>query len=113
MPPRQGGKTGITGRNIVNSSQRNYLRKQAHTLKPVVMIGQQGLSEALVNAAVQALASHELIKVKFQDFKDSKRSLAEELATRSDSQVVAIIGNILILFRPADDPAERRYRLPE
>jgi RNA-binding protein len=97
----------------VNSTQRNYLRREAHGLKPVVMIGQNGLSDSLVKAAEDALRAHELIKVKFQDFKDNKRPLADDLAAKTSSVTVAIIGNILILYRAAADPADRRYRLPD
>ncbi len=96
----------------MNSNQRNYLRKEAHALKPVVMIGQNGLSESVVKASEQALASHELIKIKFQDYKDEKRSLAEDLAAKTGSDVVSLIGNILTLYRQSADLEKRRFRLP-
>jgi RNA-binding protein len=44
--------------------QRKYLKAQAHALKPVVMIGSQGLSEAVIKEAERALAAHELIKIR-------------------------------------------------
>lgn len=97
----------------MNSAQRNYLRKEAHSLKPVVMIGQNGLSETMIKACEQALASHELIKVKFQDFKEAKRELADELSKRTSSDVVSIIGNILTLYHRSVDPDKRAYRLPD
>ena len=55
----------------LTSRERNILRKEAHTLKPVVMIGKNGVTPELKAAVDAALADHELIKIKFLDFKSS------------------------------------------
>ncbi|MDI9455069.1 MAG: YhbY family RNA-binding protein, partial [Spirochaetota bacterium] len=50
----------------MHSSVRAFLKAQAHSLKPIVMVGKGGLSEQVVRALDEALSSHELVKVKFQ-----------------------------------------------
>ncbi len=92
----------LTGKQI------RRLKSLAHHLEPVVYIGKQGITESLIQAAAQALADHELIKIKFIDFKDEKRSLVEEVVSRTDAALVQIIGNVAVVFRPADNEEKRR-----
>ncbi len=82
------------------------LKAQAHGLKPVVHIGQNGLSESLVASCDKALYDHELIKAKFIDHKDEKQHLAEELSLKCDAHIVNIIGNIVILYRKNPEKSE-------
>jgi RNA-binding protein len=97
---------------MLTSAQRKYLRSQAHHLNPVAFIGKQGLSETVITAVDEVIAVHELIKVKFQEFKDEKRELAEELADATGAELAGVIGNIAILYRPKPNPSERKYLLP-
>ena len=83
----------------LNGRQRRKLRSLAHHLDPVVQIGQKGLTESLIKAVDKALSDHELIKVKFVDFKDEKHELAGEVSSATGSALVGIIGNIAILYR--------------
>lgn len=83
----------------LNGRQRRKLKSLAHYLKPVVQIGQKGLTEALIKAVDRALSDHELIKVKFVDFKEEKHELAEEVAGGTGAALVDVIGNIAILYR--------------
>lgn len=92
----------LTGKQI------RRLKSLAHHLEPVVYIGKQGITESLIQAAAQALADHELIKIKFIDFKDEKRSLVEDVVSRTDAALVQIIGNVAVVFRPADNEEKRR-----
>ncbi|MGE4453783.1 MAG: YhbY family RNA-binding protein [Sphaerochaeta sp.] len=87
----------------MNSSVRNFLRSQAHPLKPIVMIGKEGLDERIVKAMNEALESHELVKVKFQAFKDELRPLSEQLAERTGSEVVSIIGFIATFYKASEE----------
>lgn len=96
----------------MNSTQRSYLRKLAHSLKPVVMIGKQGLSAAVEEHVSEALHDHELIKIKFIDYKAQKREFSETLAEHLSAEVISIIGNIVTMFRQNRDPEERIIRLP-
>ena len=96
----------------LNSGQRQYLRRLAHDLRPVVQIGKQGLTAAVIAAVDTALTAHELIKVKFGDFKDEKSELADQLTEATDSTLVGLVGNVAIIFREHPDPTERQIVLP-
>ncbi|MBT8330701.1 MAG: ribosome assembly RNA-binding protein YhbY [Deltaproteobacteria bacterium] len=95
--------------------QKKFLKGRAHGLKPVVFIGQKGLSANLIASIQDALETHELIKVKFVEFKDrqQKVSLAETLAKKAHCQLVGMIGHIAILFRQQTDPEKRNIELPQ
>ncbi len=94
--------------------EKKYLRGLAHDLKPVVLIGKEGITDGIVRAAVEELSQHELIKIKFNDFKEKnqKETLSGELVVRTGSSQVGMIGHTAILFRPQTDPAKRRIPLP-
>jgi RNA-binding protein len=95
--------------------QKKYLRGLAHGLKPVVLIGQKGLTDELVKSAEQALQIHELIKVKFNDFKekDQKEQISNELERKTGSELIGSVGHIYIFFKQQDDPEKRRIQLPQ
>lgn len=96
----------------LKGSQRKYLRGLAHKLKPVVQVGKQGVTEELLVAVREALDAHELIKLKFMEFKDQKAALAEEIAQRSDSELIGRIGNMAMFYRAQPDPDKRRIAVP-
>ncbi|MFP4438103.1 MAG: ribosome assembly RNA-binding protein YhbY [Chloroflexaceae bacterium] len=96
----------------ITQTQRNYLRKLAHNLKPVVQVGRQGLSDLVIAKVNQELAAHELIKVKFVDFQDQKHELTDELVAQSDSTLVRLIGNVAILYRQHPEADKREIILP-
>ena len=95
--------------------QKKYLRGLAHNIKPVVLIGQKGLTDDLVKSSDQALERHELIKVKFNEFKekDQKAEIAEELCKRTKAEIAGTIGHIAILYREQQDPEKKKIFLPE
>jgi RNA-binding protein len=94
----------------MNSSTRNYLRKLAHDLKPVVMVGKNGINASVEETVNQALTSHELIKIKFIDFKSSKKDLIMLLVEAVDADLISIIGNVATLFRQNRDPDDRKIK---
>lgn len=71
----------------------------AQLLKPVVFIGKEGLSEALIKSLDAALDHHELVKVKFADHKEEKKTLTPQLAEKVSAHVVMRVGNVAVLFR--------------
>ena len=97
----------------LKGSTRKYLRGLAHHLHPVVIIGKMGITEALLNKVDKALESHELIKVKFGDYKEKKKSLAEEISRRTRSEIVGMIGHIAILYRQHPDEEKRKIEIPK
>ncbi len=92
--------------------QRRALRAQAHALHPVVQIGQEGLGATVLRAVEEALAAHELIKVRFVDHKDDRRALSADLADRCGAHLAGLVGHVAILYRPHADPQRRRVHLP-
>ncbi|HEY1014242.1 MAG TPA: ribosome assembly RNA-binding protein YhbY [Herpetosiphonaceae bacterium] len=99
--------------NELNSGQRQYLKRQAHSLKPVVQIGKLGLTENVIQSIDNALDAHELIKVKFGDFQDQKRELSAELTAATASELVNTVGNIITLYRRHRDADKRVIVLPD
>ncbi|HRV23771.1 MAG TPA: YhbY family RNA-binding protein [Sphaerochaeta sp.] len=93
----------------MHSSVRAFLKAQAHSLKPIVMVGKGGFGEQVVRALDEALSSHELVKVKFQAHKDELGPIAESLAERTKSDLVSIIGFIATFYRASD---EHLIRIP-
>lgn len=88
----------------LTSKQRAYLRKEAHTLEPMVRIGKDGLSDNLVKSLQDAIESRELVKVKIlQNSEVEKKEVAYELALKSGCELVAIIGRTLIYFKENTD----------
>ena len=96
---------------MINSAQRKSLRKQAHHLKPSVFVGKEGMTDTLVGAVNESIGAHELIKVRFVGFKDSKKDLAGQLAKRSGSELVGMIGHLAILYREHPDESKRKVKL--
>lgn len=95
---------------MINPAQRKSLRKQAHHLKPTVFVGKDGMTDTLVGAVAESIGAHELIKVRFVDFKDSKKDLAGQLAKRSGSELVGMIGHLAILFREHRNEGKRKVK---
>lgn len=93
--------------------QRKYLRAEAHHLKPLVIIGAKGVTEQLLGSVDLALKDHELIKVKFYEFKDAKKEISAEIAKVTKSELVGLIGNIAIFYRPCPQTENRRIKLPK
>ena len=93
----------------LNSKQRKFLEKEAHNLSPVVIIGGAGVTEGLINMVASSIASHELIKVKFNEYKDEKKELTEEILEATDTTLVRMIGNVIILYKPAEKEENQKY----
>ncbi len=98
----------------LTSLEAKYLRGLAHELKPVVFVGQKGVTDALIKSAGEAFDRHELIKVKFNDFKEKqqKKEIAEVIEKKTGAQVAGLIGHIAIFYRPHSDPGKRKIVLP-
>jgi len=81
--------------------QLRFLRGRCHDLKPVVMLGQKGLSEAVLNELDIALDHHELVKIKLSmDDRDDRKRLADELCRHCNAEKVQVIGKTLSIYRP-------------
>jgi RNA-binding protein len=94
----------------LKGSAKKYLRSEAHHLKPVVMVGRNGVGEQLIASVDAALKDHELIKVKFLDFKEEKKEISQEIASATKSEAIGIIGNIAIFYRQHPQPELRKIK---
>ncbi len=95
--------------------QKKYLRGLAHRLKPYVFIGQKGLTDSLLKSVSEALEKHELVKIKFLDFKetDTKKELTAEIEKITKCELVGIIGHMAIFYKQHKNPENRLLILPE
>ena len=95
--------------------QLNYLRALAHPLKPVILIGQKGVTEMVVLSLEEALDHHELIKVKFIENKSKadKRMMVESIQKATSAHFVGMVGHIATLYRPHPEAAKRKIKLPK
>ncbi|EIJ42564.1 putative RNA-binding protein, YhbY family [Beggiatoa alba B18LD] len=86
----------------LTSHQTRYLRSIAHALKPVVMVGSKGITDALLAELDSALAAHELIKVSIaSDDREERREITDALSKASGAEIVQLIGRTSVLYRPA------------
>ena len=83
----------------MNSADKKKLRAEAHTLKPVVMIGQSGLTAAVLAEIELALDSHELVKVKIRAERDDRKLISEKICTDTGAELIQTIGQIAVLYR--------------
>ena len=83
----------------MTSKRRAALRSEAQKLQPIVMVGRDGVTESVINALSEALFCHELVKVKFQDFKDSTKELSIQLAEQTASDLVATTGFTAVFYK--------------
>ena len=93
-------------------AEKKRFRRIGHELSPVVLTGGQGLTEGVLAETERALENHELIKVRVNGEDREERADAIQLITRhTKSQVVQIIGKIVLLYRPARKPDARLSNL--
>ena len=91
---------------VLTEKEKRALRGRAHALKPVVLLGKEGLTDALLAAVDSALFTHELIKVKLlQNCLEDKAVVADALSEQLQASVVQRIGKTIVLYRerPQDD----------
>jgi RNA-binding protein len=88
----------------LSERQRRYLRGLGHALNPVLLIGQHGMTPAVIAEAKRALHDHELIKVKFRGAeRDARDSGLTELATATESILVQKIGHTALYYKRRND----------
>jgi RNA-binding protein len=88
---------------ILSAAERKSLKAAAHHLNPVVIIGQEGLSEAVIRETDRSLRAHELIKVRVAgDDRQTRQAILEALCEALHCAAVQSIGKLLVLYRPKD-----------
>lgn len=95
----------------LNAKQISHLRALGHKLNPVVMIGNNGLTEAVLHEIDVSLNAHELIKIKvFGDDRERRLQMLEEICRKCGAVAVHHIGKQLVIYRASDKP---RIELPK
>ena len=89
----------VKSRMSLTAAQKRFLRSRAHHLKPVVMVGQHGLSDNILTEVGIALDAHELIKVKIAADRDERAEITQAIIEQSGAELVQTIGQMSVLFR--------------
>lgn len=92
----------------LTKEQLRSLKARAQNIKPTIQIGREGLTEGQLDRISHELAHHELIKVKFNDYKDQKTELSHEIAAKTGATEIDLIGNTLVLYRQSQYPNKRK-----
>jgi putative YhbY family RNA-binding protein len=98
--------------------QRQNLKARAHALNPTVMIGNAGLTPAVLEEIARTLKSHELIKIRATGEREERETMMLEICEQLNAAPVQHIGKILVVYRPLDElaekkPAKRRSKKPQ
>ncbi|PPD20266.1 MAG: ribosome assembly RNA-binding protein YhbY [Methylomonas sp.] len=92
----------------MNPVEKKALKAQAHSLNPVVMVGQAGLTPTVINEVNIALDAHELIKVKIRAEREERKIIALQICQEAQCELIQSIGQIIVLFR--NNPAKKPQR---
>ena len=92
--------------------ERKYLRGLANTMDPQVFVGKQGVTDGVIASVDEALEAHELIKLRFVEFKKEKKELAAIIEERTHSEMAGMIGHVAIFYRQQRDPEKRSIMVP-
>lgn len=88
----------------LSKTQLKFLRSKAHKLKPVVMVGDKGLTENVLEEINNTLNHHELIKIRIRtEEREDKKAIIKAICDKCKAQEVQVIGHILALYRRSDD----------
>ncbi|NLK85617.1 MAG: ribosome assembly RNA-binding protein YhbY [Aeromonadales bacterium] len=93
----------------LNSHQRQFLKAQAHSLKPVVLLGNDGLSESVLKEIDSSIEHHELIKIRV-NAGEGRKDQALEAASKVNAELISLVGRVAVLFRQNKDGS--RFILP-
>ncbi|MDZ7652351.1 MAG: ribosome assembly RNA-binding protein YhbY [Burkholderiaceae bacterium] len=94
----------------LSPKERQALKGQAHALDPVVLLGAQGLTAAVIREIDRALTAHALIKVRVPgDEREERDAMFRRLADELNAARVQSIGKLLVLFRPRAEEAQARH----
>lgn len=96
---------------MLTSKQRAHLAALATKLDPVVFLGKAGAAAGVSEALERALADHELVKLRFIDFKGERNELSRQLAAQTGAELIRIIGNVGVFYRQQPDPKKRKIEI--
>ena len=92
----------------LNSEQRSQLRSLAHSLDPVVMIGDAGLTDAVLKEIDVSLNAHELIKIRvFGDDRQARLDMLESICSQMEAAPIQHLGKLLVIYRPKKEESQK------
>ena len=96
----------------MNGNQRAQLKKIAHNMDPMLIIGKNGLSDNLIKQIDDLLEKRELVKIKVLNNNfDDKDEMLDEILQRTDSLYVSHVGFTYVIYRENEDPDKRVINL--
>lgn len=95
----------------LTNSTISKLKSLAQKLEPLLALGKAGATDAFLKSLDEALGQHELVKLKFAAFKDERKTLAPQLAEKTNSHLIWIVGHVAVFYRQQTDPAKRKVTL--
>ncbi len=93
----------------LSSSDKKFLRGQAHSLEPLVKIGKNGLAPSVMEELNSKLAEHGLLKIKIAATKDLFDSYLKEITEKANCELVGAVGSMAILFRVGVKPISAKH----
>lgn len=96
----------------LSNGQITHLKVLAQRISATVHVGKAGVSEAFLKGFEEALVGQELVKVRFSEFKDEKKTLAAQMAEKTGGELIWIVGHIAVFYRENSDSAKRKITFP-
>ena len=90
----------------LTSAQKREMKGRAQKMDPTLRIGRAGLSEGWLRSMEEELTQHQLVKIRFAELKEERKQLAPEIAARTGSELVTLVGNVAVFYRPKPAPTE-------
>ncbi|MBL1264118.1 ribosome assembly RNA-binding protein YhbY [Candidatus Methylomicrobium oryzae] len=97
----------------MDSTDKKRLRAEAHSHKPVIMIGQAGLSPAVLAEIEIALDCHELLKVRIRAEREDRKTIGDEIVAATGAELIQMIGQIAVLYRPNPEKRIKKAAPPK
>jgi RNA-binding protein len=99
---------------MLKGYQKQYLKGCAHGISPLVIIGQNGCTPTLIKAINASLETRELIKIKFNDFKEKaqKEEILSQIVAKTAAILLSKVGHTAVLFRQNKNPEKRKFVIP-
>jgi RNA-binding protein len=94
----------------LNNAQIRKLKGMAQRMDASLKVGKQGLSDGFIKTLNEELDRHELVKLKFAEFKEQRKELAPQLAEKTQSHLVTLLGNVVVLYRPNPDESKQKIK---
>jgi RNA-binding protein len=97
----------------MKESEKAWLRGRGQLLEPLLRLGRQGVTPEFVTELNRLIDANELVKVKFVEFKEERKTLAPKIAEQSNSELIGLVGHTALYYRQQPDATKRHYHPEE